>query len=393
MPLKLLSLLFLITNLNANDCALFRQFPAAKSNLNYQAFCDLPTPITQLKNLGQTIGYPNVYLKRDDLSGKRLVQIDEQCQHNDLARVTKLYGGNKGRKLEWLIADALKQGAHTIMTYGCAGSNHALATCMYAKEFGLKTILMLIPQPNTNVARQNLMHNLHLGAEIYHCTDHTSRNFAAQQILATDPGIYFIPIGGSNAIGTIGYVNAAFELYEQIENQTITVPDLIYVPMGSLGTTTGLLLGLALKKSPIKIVAVATEPEKAPAHFRDSIKNLFIQTNQLLHSKDPAIMLVEFPEQQLVINYQFASNKYGEWTHQDCTTIKLFHDLEQINLEGTYSAKPVSAFMYDVATKQLTNETVLIWETHCGLDFDQEILKQHSYTELPAAFHHYFESQ
>ena len=368
--------LLLVASLELSSSFILNKYANLKNHIAHLALCDLPTPIKRLTNLEKAINYAPIYLKGDDLTGK-------------ISRDKRLYGGNKVRKLEWLLADALQKGAHTIITYGCAGSNHALATATYAQTLGLKAILMLKPQPNSHVVRQNLMRDLHVGAEIRYFMDNDSRELATKELLANDPGIYFIPTGGSNELGAIGYVDAIFELCTQIQNQVLPKPDLIYVPMGSFGTVNGLLLGLALSKLDTKIIAVAVEPETIPGFYVQQIKDLFALANQLLHSKDQNINLVDFPAQFIAINNKFSSPYYGAWTSQDQTTINLLQNLEKIKLEGTYSSKPFSAFLDDVQKQNITNKTVLIWNTYCDLDSNNQINKI-NYSKLPASMYYYF---
>src|SRR5688572_4428837 len=141
--MKLLTFLFFFiisaNHMIATTRSLFTQFPELQKKIRLVELCDLPTPIVHLQTFGAAVGHNNIFMKRDDLSGKK---IDETL---------RLYGGNKPRKLEFLLADALARNAHIIITYGCAGSNHALATAVHAKTVGLKTILMLKNQPNSHI--------------------------------------------------------------------------------------------------------------------------------------------------------------------------------------------------------------------------------------------------
>jgi 1-aminocyclopropane-1-carboxylate deaminase/D-cysteine desulfhydrase-like pyridoxal-dependent ACC family enzyme len=374
--LNILFLIFCIMRIFPDDCSLFRKFPKLKGNLAYKSFCDLPTPITKLENFGRIFGHNNIYLKRDDLTGSLLKK--------------RLYGGNKARKLEWLLADALEKNATKIMTYGCAGSNHALATAIYSNLLGLSSILMLKPQPTTNIVRQNLILDFYSNADIRFFKNNKDRDEARNKILQ-DKSIYFIPTGGSNKIGAIGFVNAAFELVEQIKNGVINLPDYIYLPIGSSGTTAGLMLGFSLQKLPTKIIAIAVEPEEHENQFRDSVKKLFKETNEFLNSLDNSIELIEFPNNQLTINNTIAT-EYGEWNNADFDTIKLFKDLENITIEGTYSTKPIIALINDIKNNLLVNKTVLVWETYCGLDFNHKI-NSFDFKVLPKFCHPYFTNQ
>jgi len=359
------------------ETALFRAYPALQEKIPYIPLCTLPTPITKLETFGAKIGHENLYLKRDDLSGK-------------IVNTAYLYGGNKPRKLEWLLADAVDKGMHTVITYGCAGSNHAVATAVYAKELGLKSILLLKQQPNSEVVRSNLLADLAAHADVRAFATHAERDAARDGLLTQDPHTYFIPIGGSTPLGCLGFVNAAFELYEQIHEGIAPEPHIIYLPIGSCATTAGLILGLALNNSNIKVIAVAVEPESKPGNYLRKTEHLFKEANELLHAADNSIPLVDFPHELFTVNTAFCGKAYGVWTQEAALAVKLFQEYEGIALEGTYSTKPVTAFIDDMVENKITNEVVLIWDTYCGFDTTTE---QHAYQELPEAFHHYFQQE
>jgi 1-aminocyclopropane-1-carboxylate deaminase/D-cysteine desulfhydrase-like pyridoxal-dependent ACC family enzyme len=371
----LFSSLFILFPLQA-EIALFNKFPSLKEKIPHIELCSLPTPITQPETFNAKLGYPNLYIKRDDFSGS-------------LSNATYLYGGNKPRKLEWLLADALHHDKKTVVTYGCAGSNHARATAVYAQKLGLKAVLLLKEQPNSEVVRENLLADLAAHAEIQAFETHEARNAKRDELLSSNE-VYFIPTGGSNALGCLGFVNAAFELYEQIRDGIMPEPQVIYLPIGSCATTAGLVLGLALNNSKIKVVAVAVEPEDAPGNYGKRVKQLFKEANELLHEADTSIPLIEFPEDLLSVNTKFSGSSYGLWAQEAALAVKLFMEYEGIILEGTYSTKPVSAFIEDVVQKKLTDEVVLIWNTFCGF---AQVNPEHSYKELPQLFHKYFEEE
>ncbi len=367
-----------VTTIIHGDPSLFKKFPHLKDQISYVSFCDLPTPIVMLERFGDYIGCKNIFIKRDDLTGKRV------------GGGLRLYGGNKPRKLEFLLADALKRGARIIITYGCAGSNHALATAVYAYELGLKSILMLKNQPNSYVVRHNLLLDNYYDATLRSFPNNAVRDKAAQEILKADESAYLIPTGGSNPIGVLGFVNAAFELADQIASKEMPEPDLIYVATGSCATVAGLLLGMQVANIQSKIVAVCVEPEDTRDEFLLHIKKLFIQTNNLLHSVDASFPIIEFPEENLILNKKFCGTQYGLFIPETTAAMSVFKDMASIKLEGTYSAKPVAAIMDDAARGLLRDKTVLFWNTYCGIDFSH-VTNMDDYKKLPREFHKYFE--
>lgn len=123
-------------------------FPLLRDKVPYVSLGEFPTPVEKLDRLGEDIGLDHLYIKRDDLSGK-------------------VYGGNKIRKLEFLLGHALRTEVKEVLTFGFAGSNHAVATAIYAQQVGLKSISMLMPQPNAYYLRRNLLMSHYCSAELH----------------------------------------------------------------------------------------------------------------------------------------------------------------------------------------------------------------------------------
>jgi len=368
-----------VVNAAVSELSLFKKYETLQSKLPYIKFCDLPTPIVKLEHLGKYIGCKNLFMKADYLTGKK----EADGSH--------LYGGNKPRKLEFLLADARSKGKETIITYGCAGSQHALATAVYAKEMGFKkSILMLKDQPNSPIVRHNLLLDYYIGVELRFFINNKERGLAAEEILKSDNRAYLIPTGGSNEIGTIGFVNAAFELAEQIDQELIKEPDFIYIPIGSCATTAGLLLGIQVAGVKSKVIAVAVEPEEVEDEFYLKTKELFEKSNKYLNSLDESFKIESFPEDKLIVNKKFSGIQYGLVTKEASDAMCLVNKIEGIKLEGTYSAKPIAAIMDDIANDVIKDGTVLFWNTFCGIDYSY-LTKSVDYKKLPVEFHKYFE--
>ena len=127
---------------------LFYYYPSLREKLPLLKLGDFPTPIQNLKKLSSLLKHNNLYIKRDDISNN-------------------IYGGNKVRKLEFILADLIKHKKRVIITFGLAGSNYALATTIHASEVGLKTVLMLLPQPNSYHLQENLLLDYNFGADLH----------------------------------------------------------------------------------------------------------------------------------------------------------------------------------------------------------------------------------
>lgn len=375
MRLILFLIVSFILSIESQENILFEKFPLLKKHIAYIPFANLPTPINKCTCLGKALGHNNIFIKRDDLTGFH-----------------KLYGGNKVRKLEFLLADALKKNKKTIITYGCVGSNHALATACYSKNLGLNCILMLKDQPNSCVVKQNLLLDKYFGANIHFFEDSNARELACKDLINSDLNNYFIPTGGSTKLGALGYVNAALELKKQIKAGIIPEPHSIYLPVGSCGTTAGLLLGFKIADIKSRIIAVTVQPENKSYNFLNHIEQLFAETNQFLNSYDNTIKIFEFPYNQLTINKDFCGEEYGLLIPTVDDASKLMKKQENINLENTYSAKAIAALIKDIDNNSIkSNEIILFWNTYCGLDFSS-LLSTANYKQLPTELHHYFEN-
>jgi 1-aminocyclopropane-1-carboxylate deaminase/D-cysteine desulfhydrase-like pyridoxal-dependent ACC family enzyme len=185
-------------------------------------FAHLPTPIEALPRLSEALGGPRLLVKRDDQTGLAL-------------------GGNKTRKLEFLVAEARDKGAETLITGGALQSNHCRQTAAAAARLGLKCILVLTGD-KPKEASGNLLLDQLFGAEIVYVADRTDRDRTLQETFdrATNEGKkpYLIPYGGSNATGALGYVFVMKELIDQNVSA-----DWIVFATSSGGTHAGLLLG------------------------------------------------------------------------------------------------------------------------------------------------------
>lgn len=357
---------------------LFDTYPLLRKQIPHISLGSLPTPITRLEKASQVLDVPNLYVKRDDVTGA----LDDEGNH--------IYGGNKVRKLEFLLADAFAHGASCVMTFGCAGSNHALATAVYAQRVGLKCICLLKPQANSHVVRNNLkMHNL-CGTELYYYPANDVRTLGAvvtwlQEKNKSGNFPYVIPTGGSCSLGALGYVNAAFELKAQVDAGVMPEPDKIYVACGSCGTTAGLILGCKLAGLKTKVIPVAVEPDDYPGAFKETIVNLMLETNKMLHETDASVPLFSADDFQVDVNVS-SHGEYGVFTQDGMQAKKFLKNNENIILDGTYSAKAFAGLLKDVEQGAINkNEVILFWNTFCGLDYSSQLAGV-NYKNLPRCF-------
>ena len=293
-----------------------------------------------------------------------------------------IYGGNKIRKLEFLLGEAVAQGRKTVITYGAAGSNHALATAVCCRQIGLKAISILAPQDPSKQVSKNILMGHAVGAELHLCPDYTvfpevTRQLSDRYVAEDGTEPYIIPAGGTNATGALGFVNAAFELAEQMQ------PDVIYIPMGTGGTHAGLLVGLKLAGLNTRVEAIRVTHPKFRTEIH--IKNLCAQICAKL-GIDPVI-----EDSDIIIRDEFFGEDYGIPTSEGREAVELFKSKENVQLENTYTGKTAAALLHDLHSGKLDDQTVLYWNTLNSRDFSAEITNI-DFHNLPPAFHPYFKS-
>lgn len=226
------------------DSEELRQRLEAFPRLNYGTY---PTPLERLENLEGQLGGPHLWMKRDDGIGPAL-------------------GGNKGRKLEFLMAEALEKGRRKVVTFGGPQSNHARMTAAACAALGLEAHLFFFArrpsQLDGNLLLDHLcnarLHFIPLGGGDGSMTlETTNRLVRLLSLFFTGPGAYFIPVGGHNIRGGLGYVQAALEVSEQVREMGLPGQRTTLVTAaGTGGTLAGLLAGLALLNSPLRVVGI-----------------------------------------------------------------------------------------------------------------------------------------
>ncbi|MBY9000323.1 MAG: pyridoxal-phosphate dependent enzyme, partial [Candidatus Heimdallarchaeota archaeon] len=224
----------------AQDIPLIKRYPRLKT-IPWVSVINVPTPIHKMIHISAILER-EIWVKRDDLT------------HD-------VYGGNKPRKYEFVFADALAKGKKKILTQGSIGTNHGLATTVHAKKFGLETHLYLVEQKLSKDVLDNLVCHHYFGAKLNLMRNTKYRKIRIKTKLFFDKSAYFVTTGASSPLGTLGFVNAAFELKEQIDNNEILEPDKLFVTVGSLATCAGLVLGLELAEVKTKVIGIGvTDP-------------------------------------------------------------------------------------------------------------------------------------
>ena len=325
-----------------------RQFlPGLASRLPWVALGELPTPLEECPDLAAELGIGRLWIKRDDLT-------------------SPLYGGNKVRKLEHLLADARDRGCDTVVTFGTTGSNHALATSIFAQQLGLHCHAVLMAQPITPYLEPTLRYHLHVGTELHLANGYEDSLRVAERIRNSHPRgaerVYEISWGGSSWLGTTGFVGAGIELVRQFEANARPLPDFIYLAGGSMGTALGLALGLRLMGCASRIVIARVVPG-GPASA-ERLVAMMRATNSELHALDPDIPLLDDPMAGIELRGEFFGTGYACATPEAEAAVALFSRFAELRLETTYTGKAVAALVADARAGRLVNRQAVFWNTY-----------------------------
>jgi D-cysteine desulfhydrase len=318
----------------------------------------LPTPLQPLLGLQVALGprAPHLFIKRDDLTGLAL-------------------GGNKARKLEYLLADARAQGADTLLTCGAAQSNHALQTAAAGPRFGFAVRCILYgtpPASQTSVSGNLRLHRLletpirwtMLQAGETRPEQALRRALAeeAEAVRAAGGVPYSIPTGGSTAVGALGYVRAMQEIAEQWETQVGSDLPTLFFASGSGGTHAGMVVGAEAARWKPRLIGVEIDPippgTDGISPFHRAILNLTNAT--AAHLGLPA----NYTLTDIELCPDYTGPAYGVATPEGQEAIQLLAQTEGIFLDPVYTGKAMAALIGWVrAGRFRPEETVLFWHT------------------------------
>ena len=322
-----------------------------------------------MAKLGVELNLPALWVKHDDLTAE-------------------IYGGNKIRKLEFLLADALQRGCSTILTFGGMGSNHALATSINCQRLGLQCVVVLTPEPATDAVRRTLRYHQQLGTRLELAETYADVRATAERVITElgEQHVCEIPFGGSSWLGTIGFVNAAFELEAQIRAGEMSRPDRIYVGCGTTSTAAGLALGFALTGTPIEIEGVQVTPDSMQPAKRCA--ELYNQTSVELHRLDSSVVMPSPDSYAVNVRRDQLGEGYAIPTTAAQEAAELMH-LETMRASLTYTAKAMAALVADARAGLLQDKRVLFWNTYNSRPIPH-LANDDSWRKLPAAFHAVF---
>lgn len=353
---------------------IFERFPGLEGKIPWLCLGEFPTPVQKLNKLGAELGLEKFYCKRDDLSNPE-------------------YGGNKVRKLEFLLADAKLLNRKSVMTVGAWGSNHILATTIFSRKVGLKTIGVMVPQCSQEYARKNLLLNFALGCEIYFANGMLSAVARGGKIYLQkwlrEGRPYFIWAGGTNKLGILGYVNAGLEIAEQVKQGLLPKPDDIFCAAGSCGTFAGLVLGIKLAGLNTRVIGVRVYDRVMVNSF--AVLRLARGSLRLMQRTDPAVPNLELSTRDFPVLHEYVGDGYSIPTDAGLEAMRLAWELEGLVLDSTYTGKCLSGIISLARKGELKGRVVVFLNSFNSKPVEKLVEKLPDWKELPREFHHCFE--
>jgi L-cysteate sulfo-lyase len=307
--------------------------------------CQSPTPLEFLPNLTKHLGGPQIWMKRDDLTGAGL-------------------GGNKVRKLEFLLGEARAQGADHIVTQGAVQSNHVRQTAAMAAKLGLRCTAVLEHRIETNdndyTNSGNVLLDRLLGCEIEYRPGGTDMQAAIDELGAklksSGAKPYVIPGGGSNRVGALGYAAVALELLAQANEQGLRIDRLVHAT-GSAGTQGGLVAGLVALNAEIPVLGIGV---RAPKDRQEAnVHKLASETAEYMGVKGGV------PREAVEANCDYVGTGYGHPTPGMTEAVTLVARLEGIFLDPVYSGKGMAGLIDLIRKGVFTREHNVVF-LHTG---------------------------
>lgn len=363
---------------------LFKKHPNLKDNVPWiPILTQVPTSVDRLSALETDLAMGpegRIYIKRDD-------------KNHDL------YGGNKLRKFEFIFADALEKNKNAIMTFGGVGTNHGLACAIVAKQLGLRCDLFLAEQPLTWHVQRSLLLFDHFDAKMHYSKGYGALALKGLFFRLFHPKHYIMLPGGSmllgkgTPLGTIGFINAAYELEEQIVEGKLMKPDVIYVAGGSTGTAAGLISGIKALDLEIDVHVVAVSDEMF-VNYNSITKNCN-KALEYLQERDPEFPKIRVNQSDFKIISGYLGSEYGVKTTRGQKAVDKVMRLEGkeagFKLETTYTGKAMAGMLDFLELDENKIKKILFWNTYNSNDLDDVLRTTNfNYKKLPKKLQSYY---
>jgi D-cysteine desulfhydrase len=298
-----------------------------------------PTPVVELARLSKLLGGPKIFMKRDDLTGLAM-------------------GGNKTRKLEYLLGDALSQGCDAIITAGAAQSNHCRQTAAAAAKLGMECHLLLGGEAPERPSGNLLLDQI-FGCHIHWTGEHRKGEDIPEifeELLAAQKRPYIVPYGGSNEFGALAFAEAAHELEAQAKGRNFSH---IVFASSSGGTQAGLMLGRKMLGKTYQVVGINIDKEEAgELPFNRQILSLANRAARLVGLEQ------EFSARELILNSDYLGGGYAVIGDLENEAIAMTARTEGVLLDPVYTGRAMGGLIQMIRSGEISRDArVLFWHT------------------------------
>jgi len=344
---------------------LLDRFPSLSSRLQRM---ELPTPV-RAHTTEFAANEHRLSIKYDNLTGS-------------------IYGGNKLRKLEYIFPRVKQRKCRRVATFGAVGSNHALATALYASQCGFDCTCFLAHQARTREAAATINRHIVNGTELVRFGgDYATRIDTLRKHLHGKHA-WVIPMGGSSWLGNIGFVAAGLELADQVSRGEIAVPDRIYVGSGTMGTAVGIALGLAIAELDSEVHAVRVSDTSIMN--REALNRLLQKTALMMRRLDESVPADLASRTNIRVRDEFFGPGYAKGTEQTGEAIAFAETALDLTLETTYTGKAMAALLSDWRACGADTYSALYWHTYNSTPLDVPTDRPLDSAAIPQEFLRYF---
>ncbi len=320
---------------------LFDELPDLGKRTPWMALAHVPTPVEPCDAIADWMGRGGVFMKRDDM-------------------ISPLYGGNKVRRYEYVLADAKARNAKRIVTVGGLASTQAMATTLFGRALGFEVRVVLFDQPVTRFACASVRGFVAGGAELVYGGGYVMTALRTWRAMREGDDNYFIMAGAAGPLANLGYVDAMLELARQVEHGEMPRPDVIVLPTGSSGTLAALALGAAHLGWETEIIGVRITT--ALACNRLTVGTIIRKTDRYLASRDR-----RWKPMRDRVRYSLYGDALGRGYGYP-TPAALEGAAQNLSLTGapgevTYSGKALAALRALAAEPRYRDKVVLLWNT------------------------------
>lgn len=324
---------------------LFAELPELRGRVPWMPLAHVPTPVEPARAIEPWLGRGGVWVKRDDL-------------------VSPLYGGNKVRKYENVLADAREKGAKTLVTVGGLASTQVTATTLFGRALGFEVLAVLFDQPMTAFGRRALLGNAAAGATLVRGGGYVTTAWRAWRAWRRTSSGYFIPPGAADPQANLGYVDAMLELGEQVRKGEMPRPDAIVLATGSSGTLAALALGAAYLGWDTTVIGVRIT--SILACNRISIGFILGSTARWLERISPRFARARAKGVRWRLFHRAIGKGYGWPTREAIAGVARVKDLTGVPGEVTYTGKALAGLEVIAKAPEWRDKTILYWHTLSG---------------------------